>query len=126
MLSDQNSHKNMFDKINLGRETLTLSKENNEKPITLNYGKLKRAALTLRSLNHPLRKRLIEMIDKKKESIVTTLYKELDIEQSVVSQHLAILRRADILTTRRNGKFILYKVNKKRIKEVSDIIEQLV
>jgi DNA-binding transcriptional ArsR family regulator len=116
----------MFDKINLGRETLTLSKENNEKPITLNYGKLKRAALTLRSLNHPLRKRLIEMIDKKKESIVTTLYKELDIEQSVVSQHLAILRRADILTTRRNGKFILYKVNKKRIKEVSDIIEQLV
>ena len=57
---------------------------------------------------------------------VTEMYIKLRLEQSVVSQHLAILRRAAIVITHRDGKFIYYSVNYKRLKEVSAFVEQLV
>jgi len=36
-----------------------------------------------------------------------------------------MLRRADIVTTKREGKFIFYGVNKKRIAEVTGLVEDL-
>jgi DNA-binding transcriptional ArsR family regulator len=49
----------------------------------------------------------------------------LRIEQSVASQHLAILRKADLLQTERDGKFIYYTINKTRFAEVVDLIQEL-
>ena len=100
-------------------------KDNGKDQIRLDYGNLKRAVLTLRALNHPLRKKLITMIEEKRKITVTEIYSVLNIEQSVASQHLAILRRADIVTTKREGKFIFYGVNKKRIAEVTNLVEEL-
>jgi DNA-binding transcriptional ArsR family regulator len=48
-----------------------------------------------------------------------------EMAQSVASQHLAILRRAGIVITKREGKFIFYGVNNKRIAEVTQIVEDL-
>jgi DNA-binding transcriptional ArsR family regulator len=48
------------------------------------------------------------------------------LEQSVASQHLAILRRAGIVTTQRDGKFIYYTVNYSRIDEINRVVEDLV
>jgi DNA-binding transcriptional ArsR family regulator len=48
------------------------------------------------------------------------------LEQSVASQHLAILRRAGIVTTQRDGKFIYYTVNYKRIDEINQFVQELV
>jgi DNA-binding transcriptional ArsR family regulator len=48
------------------------------------------------------------------------------LEQSVASQHLAILRKAGFVITERDGKFIYYTVNYKRVEQVGDIVEQLV
>jgi DNA-binding transcriptional ArsR family regulator len=56
---------------------------------------------------------------------VTELYVKLRIEQSVASQHLAILRRADVLKTHRDGKFIYYSINTSRVDEIADLIKQL-
>jgi DNA-binding transcriptional ArsR family regulator len=47
------------------------------------------------------------------------------LEQSVASQHLAILRKAGVLATERDGKFIYYKLNEDRIKEISTIVNDL-
>ena len=49
-----------------------------------------------------------------------------DLEQSVASQHLAILRKAGIVNTERDGKFIFYTVNYKRIDEISQFVKDLV
>ncbi|RYD71282.1 MAG: transcriptional regulator, partial [Sphingobacteriales bacterium] len=57
---------------------------------------------------------------------VTEIYVRLRLEQSVASQHLAILRRAGIVTTQRDGKFIYYTVNYKRIDEINSVVDQLV
>ncbi|HMW27776.1 MAG TPA: ArsR family transcriptional regulator, partial [Ferruginibacter sp.] len=48
------------------------------------------------------------------------------LEQSVASQHLAILRKAGIVSTEREGKFIYYMVNYKRLDEISLFVKNLV
>lgn len=115
----------MSAKQKLSKEALVIVKDNGKDEIRLDYGNLKRAVLTLRALNHPLRKKLITMIEEKRRITVTEIYSALKIEQSVASQHLAILRRANIVTTTREGKFIFYGVNKKRIAEVTTLVEEL-
>ena len=107
------------------KETLVVSKESGKGQIKLDYGKLRRAVLTLRAINHPLRKQMILFIEEKKKLTVTEIYVKLRLEQSVASQHLAILRKADIVATERDGKFIYYSLNKKRIGEITGLVEFL-
>jgi len=99
-----------------------------ETPDTLkiNYHNLKKAALVLRALNHKLRQQILTLIETEKKITVTEIYVRLRLEQSVASQHLAILRRAGIVTTQRDGKFIYYTVNYKRIDEINAVVDQLV
>ena len=74
--------------------------------LKLDFLRLKKAAMILRALNHKLRQLLIKLIDEHQKITVTEIYVNLRLEQSVVSQHLAILRRAGIVITQREGKFI--------------------
>jgi len=114
----------MATKQKLSKESLVIKKENG-KEIILDFGKLRRAVLTLRALNNPLRKKIVNMLEDKRSITVTEIYDSLKIEQSVASQHLAILRRADIVTTKREGKSIYYGLNKKRIAEIIALVEDL-
>jgi ArsR family transcriptional regulator, virulence genes transcriptional regulator len=93
--------------------------------ITIEGEVLQNAALVIRALNHPLRKKIVELIESKGELTVTEIYVQLRTEQSVASQHLAILREARWLNTRRDGKFIYYTINEDRFKQVADVISQL-
>lgn len=93
--------------------------------ITLDYGILRKAVLTLRAVNHKLRKQIINLLEESSKLTVTEIYVKLRLEQSVASQHLAILRRAGVVKTTRDGKFIYYTLNKKRILEISELIEDL-
>ena len=47
------------------------------------------------------------------------------LEQSVASQHLAILRRAGVVATDRHGKFIYYSLDKDRLAQISRLVEEL-
>jgi len=94
--------------------------------IKIDYYNVKKAALILRALNHKLRQQLIKLIEDEKKITVTEIYVRLKLEQSVASQHLAILRKAGIVNTQRDGKFIFYIINHKRIDEISEIVNQLV
>jgi len=47
---------------------------------------------------------------------VTDIYVKLRIEQSVASQHLAILRNEGFVSTEREGKTIWYSINADAIK----------
>ena len=95
-------------------------------PVNLDYNALKKAALVLRALNHKLRQQLLKLIEDEKKITVTEIYVRLRLEQSVASQHLAILRKAGIVSTERDGKFIFYTVNYKRIDEISQFVKDLV
>ena len=97
-----------------------------ESTLKINFHNLKKAALVLRSLNHKLRQQILALIETEKKITVTEIYVRMRLEQSVASQHLAILRRAGIVTTQRDGKFIYYTVNYKRIDEINQFVQELV
>ena len=86
---------------------------------------VKKAQLILRALNHKLRQEILKIIYEKPNIIVTDLYVKLRIEQSVVSQHLAILRNAKIVKFIRQGKYIKYSVNEDMINHILETCEQL-
>jgi DNA-binding transcriptional ArsR family regulator len=102
------------------------SKTSSLSSINVDYHSLKKAALVLRALNHKLRQQLLKLIEEEKKITVTEIYVRLRLEQSVASQHLAILRKAGIVITQRDGKFIYYSVNFKRIEEIDTFVKQLV
>lgn len=94
--------------------------------IDIDFHALKKAALVLRALNHKLRQQLLKLIEDEKKITVTEIYVRLRLEQSVASQHLAILRKAGIVNTDRDGKFIFYTINYKRIDEINKFVKDLV
>ena len=104
----------------------TLEHPVNMSTIKIDYYSVKKAALILRALNHKLRQQLLKLIEEEKKITVTEIYVRLRLEQSVASQHLAILRKAGVVSTQRDGKFIFYIINHKRIDEVSDFVNELV
>ncbi len=106
--------------------TITLN-EQKENGVLLKVDLLevKKAALVLRALNHKLRQQILKMIDESGKMTVTELYVKLRLEQSVASQHLAILRKAGFVKTDRDGKFIYYSVNINRMQELNQFVKQL-
>lgn len=94
-------------------------------PIKLNYNEVKKSALVLRAINHKLRQRIMELVAEQPNITVTEIYVQLRLEQSVASQHLAILRKAGVLVTNRNGKFINYSVDTERIDQLNEIVKTI-
>lgn len=92
----------------------------------MDYLKIKKAALVLRALNHKLRQLILKTVDEHKRITVTEIYVKLRLEQSVASQHLAILRKAEIVNTVREGKFIFYTINENRIADINRFVKELV
>ncbi|MDB5284148.1 MAG: helix-turn-helix transcriptional regulator [Bacteroidota bacterium] len=107
------------------KDPLVVTGPDGKQKIEVDLRSVKRAALTLRALHHSLRKKLLELIEAKGKVTVTELYAKLKIEQSVASQHLAILRRAQVVNTQRDGKKIYYSVNGKRIAEIVELAKDL-
>ena len=106
-------------------DTANASAEAMEGLVKLDYMAVKNAAMTLRAINHRLRQQIIRLLEENKQMNVTDIYVKLRLEQSVASQHLAILRRADIVSTEREGKFIHYTLNQPRIAAISKFVRDL-
>jgi DNA-binding transcriptional ArsR family regulator len=96
-----------------------------QKEIRLDYNVLRKAVLVLRAVNHKLRQEMVKLLEENEQMTVTDIYVKLRLEQSVASQHLAILRRAQIVNTKREGKFIYYSLNKNRLVQIVGMIEEL-
>lgn len=95
------------------------------KDLPLDVLPLKKAALILRAGNHALRQKMLHYLHQKGRVPVTPIYQKLRLEQSVASQHLAILRRAGLVTTERSGRQIYYSVNYDRLHKVDRFAKEL-
>jgi len=96
-----------------------------KKPIELDYAELRKAVLVLRAVNHKLRQRMINLLEESNRMTVTDIYIKLRIEQSVASQHLAILRRSGVVVTEREGKFIYYSIDSERLHQINKLVDEL-
>ena len=105
--------------------SLLLNTSENGSSLKVDLMNVKKAALVLRAVNHKLRQQILKIIDEHGKMTVTELYVKLRLEQSVASQHLAILRKAGFVKTDRDGKFIYYSVNTNRMEELNKFVDEL-
>jgi DNA-binding transcriptional ArsR family regulator len=83
----------------------------------------KSAAAMLRALAHPCRLQVLCALAEK-EYCVTDLMKRTHMSQSALSQHLARLRQADIVATRRDAQTIYYRVAKTEALDIINVLSQ--
>ncbi len=98
--------------------------DNAKEEIKIEAADLKKAALVLRALNHKLRQDMLKTIDAHKNMTVSQLFSKLRVEQSVVSQHLAVLRQAKIVMVSREGKYMHYSINKEYLGFIAKLIRE--
>jgi ArsR family transcriptional regulator len=69
----------------------------------------------------------LEIIDKlrNQELSVTELAEALEISQANLSQHLSLMRQRGIVTTRREGLNIFYKLSNPKIIKACDLMRQV-
>lgn len=77
-----------------------------------------------RALGHPTRIAIVELLRDEGEVPVSAVYDRLGLEQSNVSQHLAVLRSKHLVQTRKEGNQVFYSLRDKIIGEVLDLMRQ--
>ena len=92
---------------------------------TIDYVKLRKAVSVLHAVNHKLRQRVIDMLQEYEHMTVTDIYIKLRLDQSVASFHLGLLRRAGVVSTERQGKFIYYSLVRDRLREINKAVKIL-
>lgn len=70
-----------------------------------------------RTLGHPARIRVLELLSVR-EHAVSELLMEIDIEPANLSQQLAVLRRAGLVNTRKEGSSVHYSLTSHRVSEL--------
>lgn len=93
--------------------------------LEINILEIRKAALLFRAINHRLRQDMMKLIHKSGKITVTELYRKMNLEQSVASQHLAILRTAGFVSTERDRRFVFYKVNYETLRFVEEESKKL-
>jgi DNA-binding transcriptional ArsR family regulator len=108
------------------QQTSQLKINHLEKSATsLDFYSIKKVSMIFRALNHKLRQEILRMIDKKGQASVSEIYVDMRLEQSVASQHIAILRRSGLIIPEREGKFMKYKLNAARIDMMNQMVVDL-
>lgn len=70
-----------------------------------------------KTLGHPARIRVLELLSER-EMAVGELLPELSLEASNLSQQLAVLRRAGLVTTRKEGSQVYYSLTSPHVAEL--------
>lgn len=88
--------------------------------IKIDATKLLRTSEILKTIAHPLRLKVIDILYNKNELSVTEIQSELDeeIEQSLLSHHLIKLKQKGILKSSKTGLNVKYCLVDKNISEI--------
>ena len=83
----------------------------NKTKVRFDHQKLQYSTILMKALAHPLRLKILEFIDSQGIINVNRIYNTLQIEQSVTSQHLRLLRMAGVVNAKKDGKYVHYDIN---------------
>lgn len=79
--------------------------------VVFNNEKLHYSSELMRALAHPLRLKILEFIDQHGAINVNKIYNTLNIEQSITSQHLKIMKMAGVVHAEKEGKYVTYSID---------------
>lgn len=82
-------------------------------------------ASLFKSLSEPVRLRIMSLLLEQGELCVCELVDTLNLSQSVVSRHLAYLRNNQLVTAKREGAWMYYKINENTGVDMSALFQFL-
>lgn len=97
----------------------------NEDIIAQNAEQIEKATLIIKAIHSPLRQRIMQLIFAHGRITVTEIYTTLNLEQSIASQHLGILKSANLVHSTREGKKVFYSANYTGIEKIIVFVQQL-
>lgn len=77
-----------------------------------------------KTLGHPARIRILELLAER-EHAVSELLPQVGIEAAHLSQQLSVLRRANLVVTRRNGSAVFYSLVNPQVAELLRVARRL-
>jgi ArsR family transcriptional regulator len=63
-----------------------------------------------KALNDPTRREILQML-KRKDLTAGEIYDAFNISKPSISHHLEILKNADLVTSEKQGQFVMYSIN---------------
>jgi len=72
---------------------------------------------TLKALSDPVRREILNMLKGERMS-AGEISDKFDITAAAVSRHLSVLKDADLIRDKREGKFIIYELNASVLEEI--------
>lgn len=77
-----------------------------------------------KTLGHPARIRVLELLSEG-EQAVSEMLPEVGVEPANLSQHLAVLRRAGLVVTRKEGATVFYSLTSPHIAELLNVARRI-
>lgn len=77
-----------------------------------------------KTMSHPMRIRVLELLSEREHS-VGELLRELDVAPSHMSQQLAVLRRAGLVATRKEGSTVYYSLISDQIADLMGVARSI-
>jgi len=93
------------------------------KPILLEWEKVQRAADILKSVAHPTRLRIAELLQIR-EMTVGEIQESLGTSQSMTSQQLSLMKGRGILKSRKVGKSVYYGMDSPEVIQVLQCLKK--
>jgi len=90
---------------------------------TLDENVLEKVAFVLKTIAHPMRIGIIELLTKHESLSVSEICEKLNLEQSLASHHLLNMKVKGILASQRDGKNIYYSMRLQEVKKIINCIE---
>ncbi|MCI4671309.1 MAG: metalloregulator ArsR/SmtB family transcription factor [Bacteroidia bacterium] len=84
--------------------------------------KLRRIANLMKTIGHPARLAIIDLLLEKGRLPVKEIHESIEISQSNASQHLKALENLDVLRSEREGKNIFYRIHKMPVKTLLECV----
>ena len=91
---------------------------------TPGHEELAMGASMLRSMVHPMRMAIIELLAANKRLSVTEIYEKLNIEQATCSYHLNLLKNNRVLESKRESRKIFYSLKHEKLKEIISSLDR--
>ena len=79
---------------------------------------------TLKALSDPTRREILEML-KNGRMAAGDIVAKFDVTGASISRHLSVLKDADLIRDKREGKFIFYEINTSVLEDIMLFISNL-
>ena len=89
----------------------------------LNFEALSEAADCLKTLAHPSRLQILQLLLSGKQYSVNEIAEQCELSQPATSDHLRLMQRCGFLTSERDGRTVYYEIDEPHLQDIMVCIQ---